>query len=248
MIHHFKLCSLLAMLMALAACASNDITMLKPERRAEMRSVALITAVGNTVSHTRYTFFAHLPETRTERVDWNFDKTVADRAREGLAKRQPQLAITPISHDSAKLAEPLYVTSETEPYADPSRIAEPLRAIVDGTDIDTIILITSGGDAVDKCDAGLLIATSHLALVPTGIAVCLGAFVLDAKSLTVLSQVSGVVNANYNRGGIFGPIDPAPFNSSFQLPLNEEQRAFLRPTYERMLREATDKALQRSGL
>lgn len=240
----------------LVACAGIDIITLKPERRAQIKNVAVMTVLDNKVSQTRYTFFRHLPETHIEYVDWNFNEIVRKAALEGLAARQPHFAITPVTYDPAKLAKLMYVTPPTEtkteaeavPYVDPERIKNELHAILGGTLIDTVILIASGGDAIDKCESGLIIGTSNMALVPTGVAVCLGVFVLDAKSLTVLSQLSGVINANYNRGGIFGPIDPAPFDASSKLPMNDAQRAFLRPTFERMLREATDQALKRSGL
>lgn len=234
------------LLFGLTACA-GDITM-KPERRAQIKNVAVISVVGDKISHELYPFIINLPERFSGQVDWHFDEIVRTVAQEGLKTRQPQITITQFRHNSSNLAEQIYKIAESEAYADPERISENLREITAETTVDAIILLSGGGHIGDRiCTFGAFILNSTSALVPTSVGVCLTAFVLDGKTLTVLSKQSDAQWSDYNRGGIFGPIDPAPFSPAFRLPLTEEQSAFLRPKYEQWLREATDNVLRKSG-
>lgn len=243
--------SLLIALIGLTACA-GDIDM-KPERRAQMHNIALITAVGDTVQHQHLTFFSSTPG--SEKVDWKFDEIVESTARERLSAVLPPFNMVALPYEPVALAEQLYkdkrsLSLKMESYPDLSLITPTLQGLIGSSPVDTITLITGGAKTPQsQCSYGTVLSTEvHMtSFSPTFIVTCLSLYALDAKTMTVLSNRAQVDLEHYNGGGIFGPTNPAPFPAGFRMPLNDEQRAFLRPRYEKQLREMTIKILERAG-
>lgn len=237
---------LLAVAIGLAGC-----TNLSDARKAEIRNVAVVSAIGDDV-----TLFRILvgPE-RPERVDWTFDKIATDAIAQSVRSARPDVSLVPVDYDSNALAAGINKYQSFESFVEPARIEPALRKITQGKSIDTIILIarnsSQSGALLQFEGVGLATEKTFLPAAPVIPFASLALFVIDGSTMKVLSRKTVLEKGpTYNVKPLieFAPVGgPAPFLPGFTFPMTEEQRAFLRPLLQDLLRKGTQGLMRDSG-
>lgn len=203
-------------------------------RRTAIQNVAIVSAIGDDYGLTRIGVIVFSNERRTEKIPFGLDAVAQRTVEQLLRERRPDVKIVPVQYDSNALAAKINKTESFQPYADPKRIEPDLRTMIQGTAIDTIILVARSRESPGAMSVeGIGIYTERTLreraiITPyAGISV----FILDARSMEILAKAERVAEgAVYNVNPLISskPLGgPAPFLAGFAFPLNEEQRQFL---------------------
>jgi hypothetical protein len=218
-----------------------------------MRNVAVVSAIGDDVTLFRILGFS---KEQPERLPWNFDKLASDAVVLSIQARNPNISIIPVNYDSNGLSAGIHKYQAFQSYADPARIAPALRQLTSGTAADTIILIARNSaeqsGLLSYEGVGIVTEVSVLAGAPITPFAALSLFVIDVPTMQLLSKQTILVKGRiYNINPLinFEPIGgPAPFLPGFKFPLNDEQKAFLRPLLQDLVGTGTQELVRRSGL
>jgi hypothetical protein len=221
----------LVLCFALAGCAAMSVN---ESRRASIQNVAIVSAVGDDFGLTRIGLIVFSNERRSEKMEFGFDRLAQQTVEQVLRERRPDVKVVPVQYDSNALSAKINKIEPFQSYADPKRIEPELRALVQGTPVDTIILVARARESPGAMSVeGIGIYTERTLreraiITPyAGISV----FILDARSMEVLAKGERVVEgAVYNINPLISskPLGgPAPFLAGFTFPLNDEQRQFL---------------------
>jgi len=237
------------LLIGLAGCAQT----LSESRKAEIRSLAIISAVGDDVRLIR--LLGSGGEQKYERLPWNFDRIASHAAAESVRAHAPGISIVPVAYDSNALADRIHKHESFRSFAEPARIEPALRQLIQGKPIDTVILIarseTTDGGFFYVEGVGVMTERTILPRAPVTPFAALAVFVIDAQSLQVLLKKSLTFRGDtYNVTPVIQlekPGGPAPFEPGFKLPMTEEQKDFLRPKLQELVYVAIRELMQRSG-
>lgn len=238
---------LMVVVMGLVGC-----TTLSDTRKAAIRNVAVVSAIGDDVTLFRVLGFEGL---KPEQVDWSFDKIATDAVVAAVQGQNPAVTIVPVDYDSNALAADIHRYASFESYADPARIAPALRQMTAGKSVDTIVVVarnsSDNGALMTWKGVGIMTELSAQKGAPITPFANLALFVLDGSTLQVLAQQTKLTKgALYNLNPIleFGPIGgPAPFLPGFKFPMTEEQKTFLRPVLQDVLRIGTQGLMRDTG-
>lgn len=236
---------LLVFVIGLVGC-----TTLSDTRKAAIRNLAVVSAVGDDVTLFRILGFDDL---KPERVDWGFDKIAADAIVASVRAQDPAVSIVSVDYDSNTLSAGIH---KYESYADPARIAPALRQITAGKSVDTIILIarntSDNGALLHYKGVGIVTERTALPGAPITPFAGLALFVLDGQTLQVLSKQTilekgKIYNVKPLIGGLMSVGGPAPFLPGFAFPMTEEQKAFLRPLLQELVQAGTQGLMRNAG-
>lgn len=237
---------LLLLVIGLAGCATMSDT-----RKAAIRNVAIVSAVGDEVTLFRILVGQEQPE----RVGWTFDKIATDAIAQSLRSANAGVSIIPVDYDSNTLAAGINKYEAFEYFADPARIEPALRQITQGKSIDTIILIarnsSESGALLQFEGVGVVTERTVLPAAPVIPFAGLALFVIDGTTMKTLSRKATLEKGpTYNVKPLieFAPVGgPAPFLPGFTFPMNEEQRTFLRPILQGLVLKGTQGLMRSSG-
>ncbi len=161
-----------------------------------------------------------------------------------------------MDYDPNVLSAGIHRYQAFQSYADPARIEPALRQLTSGKAADTIILIAR--NSVEQSGlltyegVGIVTEVSVLSGAPITPFAALSLFVIDVPTMQILSKQTILMKGRiYNIKPLihFEPIGgPAPFLPGFKFPLNDEQKAFLRPLLQDLVGTGTQELVRRSGL
>jgi len=243
------------MVLALIGLASCGLP-LKDSRKAAIRNLAVVSAIGDDVSLSRILgsqLFGE-PE-KPERLEWSFDKIASDAVIEKIRASNPEIEINPLDYNPNDLADKIHKPEPFRSFYDLSRIHPELRELTNGKAIDTLIVIVrndfSQGALLSYEGVGILTERTLLPRAPITPYAVLSMYVIEVPSMRVITkQGSHVKGRVYNVTPLiqFEPIGgPAPFLPGFEFPMNNEQKEFLRPLLQELVLTSTLQLVQRSG-
>lgn len=239
-------------LIGLAGCGLP----LNDSRKAAIRNLAVISAIGDDVSLSRILgsrLFGDVEE--PQRLEWSFDKIASDAVIEKIRASNPGIEIIPLDYNSNDLADKIHKSESLRSFSDPTRIHPEIRQLTNGKPIDTLIVIArddfSQGALLSYEGVGILTERTLLPRAPITPYAVLSMFVIEVPSMRVITkQGSHVKGRIYNVTPLiqFDPIGgPAPFLPGFEFPMDNEQKEFLRPLLQELVLTSTRQLIQRSG-
>lgn len=237
---------LLMLVFGLAGC-----TTLSDTRKAAIRNVAVISAIGDDVTLFRILGSKEKPE----RVDWTFDRIATDAITQSVRSVNAGVSVVPVDYDSNVLAAGIHKYEAFEPFADSARIEPTLRKITQGKSIDTIILVarnsSENGALLRFEGVGVVTERTVLPAAPIIPFAGLTLFVIDGTTMRVLSRQTALIKGpTYNVKPLieFAPVGgPAPFLPGFTFPMNDEQKNFLRPILQGFVFTGIQRLMRDSG-
>ena len=125
-----RLC--LAAALAVAGCTTTEVA---PEKAAAIKTVGLVSALGEEVrlQHVGLTVFSN--DLHTTKLDWQLDRHVLDRLAQHLGARYQ---IRPVSYDKAPL---LKASTKEWIHTDRPTLAEALRTTVPAGAVDAYVVV-----------------------------------------------------------------------------------------------------------
>lgn len=221
-----------------------------------MHRVAVVSAIGDHVEISRSGPFIFSYEEATDRWDIGLDRIATEAAVQRLKSRNPSIVVLTPSVDSQRLSESIVKIASLQPYADPERIRTDLARVAQETQADTIFLISRGKPNVEPSflqGVGLGFEKTLRERAPFLPYAGLALFVIDAKTLQTITKQNprAYEGPYYNLDPLIvsRPLGgPAPFMAGFSLPLSEEQRTFITPVLQNLIRTGVPDMLQRMGL
>ena len=225
-------------------------TTLSDTRKAAIRNVAVVSAIGDDVTLFRILGSKEKPE----RVDWTF-KIATDAITQSVRSVNAGVSVVPVDCDSNVLAAGIHKYEAFEYFADPVRIEPTLRQITLGKSIDTIILVarnsSENGALLTYEGVGVVTERTVLPAAPILPFAGLTLFVIDGTTMKVLSRQTTLIKGpTYNVKPLveFAPVGgPAPFLPGFTFPMNDEQKNFLRPILQGFVFTGTQRLMRDSG-
>lgn len=233
---------------------------LPPESRSAIRSVAVVSALGDQIEFVKLGHLVFLNDHQTTAVDWNLDKIVADAAERRLQNSGRPLSVTRSTIDAKDLAG-LYKLEPFTEFVDPARIESRLRQIAAAGAADAIVLVTrdrqkdpvarSGtiyldGPGLYYLHMSVMTSNPWMKVAPYAI---LNLYVIDAKTMKPIALAKRAAQQRkYYEGTSWNRPPPSPFKDDIKPPLTQPQAAFLRSELERIIAPAVDEMLAEVGL
>jgi hypothetical protein len=238
------------LMIGIAACTPT----LDASRKAAIRNVAVVSAIGDEIQLTRIGLIALGNEYQTDRIDLGLDRIAVSTVERTLRASNAAASIVPVNYDAQSLADRLYKRESPQPFADPARIGPMLREIARDKPLDAILLVTRWHEnrgPVYFQGVGLFTEKTIRERAPVTPYASLQLYVLDAKTFDVMGQARGQREGRlYNLSPLISskPLGgPAPFLAGFNFPMNAEQRNFLRPPLEELVSTTVQDLMQRAG-
>ncbi len=231
--------------MVLAGCATQAVP---PAAKSSIRNVAIISLIGDQIQFEKSGMTVFEGDLKAANFEWGIDRLASQAVEDRIRRANPGITVTRLGYDPAVLAgiydrEPVNLLGRE--YADPSRVESPLRGIVAGQPVDTLLLVTR-----NKVQHGLDMPGwregpgLHLIKPWAGPATrvllfaALQIHVIDTRTLKRIAQHAEIARERkYFDGPIWSPPPPTPFTTTASLPLTTEQEIFLRGELARIIPE-----------
>jgi hypothetical protein len=223
------------LLLCLSACGSAHHAMEGGQRR-DIRNVAVFSAVGNQVHLRRKAIFQN--DERMALVDWTLDSSIAEIVRAAVRESELHPNVVVVNYDPAQLT-PVYAESSVATYVDPKRVSAALRSLIDGKNVDTVVLVSrTHPESIRFYSAKNLLVgdiynaeLSYLVTVP------------DAGSMQVKGRSGGRVERQY----FPSEAQKMPWRPDLALDSSPQAVAALQKELEPLLREDIPWAIWRAG-
>jgi hypothetical protein len=238
---------LVCVALLLTACADR----IHESRKASMRNVAVISAIGDNLTLIRLLG----DEEQPERVDWRFDATAVEVIQRAIRTQTPSALFVPVAYDPHALGAEIHKEERFKPFADPKRIERQLGDIIAGKSVDTIFLVARAASRSGLSyfeGVGIQTERTFLPRAPITPYANLILFIIDAPTMGTIAKwqamakgalynVRPITTWGMNVGG------DAPFLPGFKFPMTEEQNGFLRPLLPPLVELATQELMERVG-
>jgi hypothetical protein len=242
---------LLLALIVLAGCTNIRV---EGERRSAIKNAAVVAAIPDDVTMTKIgiTTFDNVYD--RDRWDWGFEPLVRQSATQVLRAKRPDVTVVPVQYDPAQVLERLK-GPPLGPEFTPELLSAALKDVVAGKNIDTVFLFIPGrrsaGSYSQVSFVGMGFETSRtlreLAMIIPFVTI--DTLVIDVPTMTVLAKnTRRAEDMSYNLNPIIYRDRPvAPFPAGFTMPLNADQRAFLKPRLHKLLETTVTELMQEGG-
>ncbi len=248
--------SLIALLLLLAGCATQTVP---PAAKSAIRNVAVISLIGNEVTFNQFGLLVFDRSEQKATFDFGLDGLATEAVEKAMRRGNPGFGFTRLPYDRAAL-DAIYRQDRqrtlSNDFADPVRIEVPLRALVAGTPVDTIVLVTRSrmpdhnGVYQPETGPGLNMSKAMVGftmrVLPFAI---LQLHVVEVQSMRRIAQHTEIAEERkYADGGIFNMPPQSPITKSITFPLAPEEEAFVRGELRRIIPLALDGMVTKVGL
>lgn len=236
-----------AVLVVLGGCTQFD-----GERRAAIRTAAVIAAVPDEFTMTKVGVIAFGNTYDRDRSEWGFEAGIRQSITQFLRDKRPDVTVVPLQYKPQELLAQLQGPTRTSDVK-PDLVARALNDIVAGKQIDTLFLVTPAAVSMGPVyfqGIGMETSVTVRDLAPFKLFAILEMHVIDVPSMKILtSTYRHRDGTHYNLNRLLYPDSQAPtFPSGFTMPLNDAQKSFLQPQIPKLIDETSRGLMENFGL